>query len=203
MAGQLGQLSDQGGGKRQHGCAARRLGSRACVSRQISQLEAALGARLFEPPPVACGSRRPARHFIRIALAAVAAVDQRKAYQPSGSEAARPASISATMTFDPRIYVARCCRGATEPPRAGCELILTDQMVDLVEDRIDRRCGKRKPRRPTRCQAALADGAGGCAAAPDYLPATGRRSTFAAGPASVFSAICSLMTVTGGCACAR
>jgi DNA-binding transcriptional LysR family regulator len=119
--------------------AARRLGcSRAQVSRQIGQLEAALGARLFERSTRRLRPTPAGEAFYPHALAAVAAVDcAQRALSHLGSAPRGLLRISATMTFG-REYIAPLLPTLTERhPELECELILTDQMVDLVDDRID------------------------------------------------------------------
>lgn len=119
--------------------AARRLAcSRAQVSRQIGQLEAALGARLFERSTRRLRPTPAGEAFYPHALAAVEAVDSaRRALSHLGSAPRGLLRVSATMTFG-REYIAPLLPVLAERhPELECELILTDQMVDLVDDRID------------------------------------------------------------------
>ncbi len=104
----------------------------------VGVLTLALGARLFERSTRRLRPTPAGEAFYPHALAAVAAVDcAQRALSHLGSAPRGLLRISATMTFG-REYIAPLLPALTERhPELECELILTDQMVDLVDDRID------------------------------------------------------------------
>lgn len=112
--------------------------TRAQVSRQMAELEAHLGARLLERSTRRLRPTPAGEVFLqhaRQALDSVAAT-----HIALGQQAGRPQGVlrvSATITFG-RIYVAPLLPPLLAAhPQLVCELILTDQLVDLVQDQID------------------------------------------------------------------
>ncbi|HOQ89334.1 MAG TPA: alpha-L-rhamnosidase C-terminal domain-containing protein [Candidatus Hydrogenedentes bacterium] len=109
--------------------------TRAQVSRQMAELEAQLGARLLERSTRRLRPTPAGEVFLqhaRQALDSVAAT-----HIALGQQGGRPQGvlrISATITFG-RIYVAPLLPPLLAAhPLLVCELILTDQLVDLVQD---------------------------------------------------------------------
>ncbi len=119
--------------------AARALGcTRAQVSKQVADLEVRLGTRLLERSTRRLRPTPDGEVFLqhaRQALDSVAAAQIALRHQgdmPNGV-----LRISATVTFG-RTYIAPLLpRLLAEHPQLVCELILTDQLVDLVEDQVD------------------------------------------------------------------
>ena len=112
--------------------------TRAQVSRQMAELEVQLGARLLERSTRRLRPTPAGEVFLqhaRQALDSVAAT-----HIALGQQGGRPQGvlrISATITFG-RIYVAPLLPPLLAAhPLLVCELILTDQLVDLVQDQID------------------------------------------------------------------
>lgn len=119
--------------------AARRLDcSRAQVSKQVGDLERAFGVRLFERSTRKLRLTPSGEVFLEPARRALAAVGQAEIAVRNSGEAPRGVlRISATITFG-RLYVAPLLpRIADAYPELACELVLTDELVDLVEDDID------------------------------------------------------------------
>ncbi len=119
--------------------AARAMGcTRAQVSKQIADLEAAFGARLLER-----STRRlrltPAGEIFHLhALAALDAVSSAQvAVLNQGETPLGVLRVSATMTFG-RLYVAPLlAKVVAEHPGLTGELILTDRVIDLEAEDID------------------------------------------------------------------
>lgn len=119
--------------------AARLLGcSRAQVSKQVAELEAALGARLLERSTRRAALTPAGQVFHQHALAALESVAAAElAVGNLGDEPGGLLRVSATLSFG-RLYVAPLLPVlAARYPRLSCELILTDQLVDLADDQID------------------------------------------------------------------
>ena len=112
--------------------------SRAQVSKQVAELEAAFGARLLERSTRRVALTPAGQVFLQHALAALESVAAAElAVGNLGDEPAGLLRVSATLTFG-RLYVAPLLpRLAAEHPRLSCELILTDQLVDLADEQID------------------------------------------------------------------
>ena len=148
--------------------------TRAQVSRQMAELEAQLGARLLErstrrlrPTPAGEVFLQHARQALDSVAATQTALGQQEG-SPRGV-----LRISATITFG-RIYVAPLLPALLAAhPQLVCELILTDQLVDLVQDQID--LALRMTRNPPQDAVArrIAPIERGVFAAPDYLAAHG------------------------------
>lgn len=119
--------------------AARQLGcTRAQVSKQVAELEAAFGARLLERSTRRLTLTPAGQVFHQHALAALESVAAAQlAVDNLGDEPHGVLRISATITFG-RLYVAPLLpQLARQHPRLSCELLLTDQVVDLADDQID------------------------------------------------------------------
>lgn len=155
--------------------AARLLGcTRAQVSRQVAELEAAFGATLLERSTRRLALTPAGQVFHQHALAALESVAATHlAVGNLGGEPHGVLRVSATHTFG-RLYVAPLLpRLAAQHPRLTCELILTDQLVDLEAGGID--LALRMTRTPPQDAVArrLASLTRGIYAAPDYLRAHG------------------------------
>lgn len=119
--------------------AARRLDcTRAQVSKLIGELERALGVRLLERSTRRLALTPSGEVFHQHALRALEAVASAEvAVRNLGDTPRGVLRVSASLTFG-RLYVAPLLpRLAERYPELECELILTDQLVDLIEDDID------------------------------------------------------------------
>ena len=119
--------------------AARALGcTRAQVSKQLSGLETALGARLLERSTRRLALTPAGQVFHQHALTALESVAAAQlAVRNLGDEAHGVLRMSAAITFG-RLHVAPLLPRLTQQhPGLVCELILTDQLVDLADDQID------------------------------------------------------------------
>ncbi|WOP14425.1 LysR family transcriptional regulator [Ottowia sp. SB7-C50] len=112
--------------------------TRAQVSKQMAELEAAFGVRLLERSTRRLALTPAGQVFHQHALAALESVAAAElAVGNLGDEPAGVLRVSATLTFG-RLYVAPLLpQLAAQHPRLSCELILTDQLVDLAEEQID------------------------------------------------------------------
>ena len=119
--------------------AARRLDcTRAQVSKQIAELERSFGVRLFERSTRKLALTPSGEVFHQHALRALDAVASTEiAVRNLGDTPSGLLRVSASITFG-RLYIAPLLPRITEQyPELDCELILTDQLVDLVDDNID------------------------------------------------------------------
>jgi len=119
--------------------AARRLDcTRAHVSKQVRELERAFGARLLERSTRKLALTPSGEVFYRHALRALEAIESTAVAIENLGDAPRGIlRISATVTFG-RMYVAPIIpKLIARYPELSCELILTDRLVDLVDDNID------------------------------------------------------------------
>lgn len=119
--------------------AARRLDcTRAQVSKQVGELEQAFGVRLLERTTRRLSLTPSGEVFYQHALRALEAVESTElAVRNLGDVPRGVLRISAPLTFG-RLYVAPLLpRIAARYPHMQCELVLTDQLVDLAEGRID------------------------------------------------------------------
>ncbi len=119
--------------------AARALGcSRAQVSKQVAELERAFGLRLFERSTRRLALTPAGEVFHRHALQALEAVAGTELAVHNLGEAPRGTlRVSATVTFG-RHWIAPLVPELTAAhPELECELVLTDNVVDLVGDNID------------------------------------------------------------------
>lgn len=119
--------------------AARRLNcTRAQVSKQIADLEREFGVRLFERSTRKLALTPSGEVFLQHALRALDAVASTEiAVRNLGDTPCGLLRISASLTFG-RMYIAPLLpRIAAQYPELECELILTDQLVDLFDDNID------------------------------------------------------------------
>jgi len=119
--------------------AARRLDcTRAQVSKQIGELERRLGVRLFERSTRKIDLTPSGEVFYQHALRTLETIDAAEVAVRNLGEVPRGMlRISATVAFG-RMYVAPLIpRVLARYPELECELILGDQAVDLVDDRID------------------------------------------------------------------
>lgn len=119
--------------------AARRLGcTRAQVSKQIAELERAFGARLFERSTRRLVLTAAGDVFHRHALHALEAVRGTEIALRNLGEAPRGTlRVSATVSFGRHWIAPLLPEIAAAHPELECELILTDDIVDLVADNID------------------------------------------------------------------
>lgn len=119
--------------------AARRLDcTRAQVSKQIRELEQAFGARLLERSTRRLSLTPSGEVFYQHALRALDAIDNTTVAMKNLGDAPRGIlRVSATVTFG-RLYVAPLVpRLIARYPELSCELVLSDHLLDLVDDRID------------------------------------------------------------------
>jgi len=119
--------------------AARRLDcTRAQISKQVGELERSFGVRLFERSTRRLSLTPAGEVFYQHARRALEAVESTEvAVKNMGDVPRGNLRVSASITFG-RLYVAPLLPGLVEQyPELRCELILTDQLVDLVEDNID------------------------------------------------------------------
>lgn len=161
--------------------AARLLGcTRAQVSRQVAELEAAFGVTLLERSTRRLALTPAGQVFHQHALAALESVAATHlAVGNLGTEPHGVLRISATHTFG-RLYVAPLLPRLTAlHPRLTCELVLTDQLVDLDAGDID--LALRMTRTPPQDAVArkLTSLTRGIYAAPDYLRAYGTPASVA------------------------
>jgi len=119
--------------------AARRLDcTRAHISKQIGELEHAFGVRLLERSTRKLRLTPSGEVFYQHALRALEAVETTAVAMRNLGDAPRGIlRISATVTFG-RMYIAPLIpKLVARYPELCCELILTDQLVNLVDDNID------------------------------------------------------------------
>ena len=119
--------------------AARRLGcTRAQISKQISELEREFGVRLFERSTRRLSLTPSGEIFLQHAQRALEAIQNTEVALRNQGDAPRGVlRISTSITFG-RMYVAPLLpRIVAKYPELSCELVLTDALVDLVEDNID------------------------------------------------------------------
>ena len=119
--------------------AARRLDcTRAQVSKQISELEREFGVRLFERSTRRLSLTPSGEIFLQHAQRALEAIHSTEVALRNQGDAPRGVlRVSASITFG-RMYVAPLLPLIVEKyPELSCELVLTDALVDLVEDNID------------------------------------------------------------------
>lgn len=155
--------------------AAQSLGcTRAQVSRQIAALESQFGTRLLERSTRRLRPTPSGEVFLqhaRLTLDSIAATQI--ALRNHGDVPHGVLRISATVGFG-RAWIAPLLPALLdEHPRLVCELVLTDQLVDLVEDRIDLalRVTRTPPQDAVARRIATVDR--GIVAAPTYLAAHG------------------------------
>lgn len=119
--------------------AARRLDcTRAQVSKQIGELERSFGVRLFERSTRKLSLTPSGEVFHQHALRALEAIQSTEvAVRNMGDAPHGVLRISASITFG-RMYIAPLLpQIVARYPELSCELVLTDQLVDLVDDNID------------------------------------------------------------------
>ena len=119
--------------------AARRLDcTRAHVSKQVRELERAFSVRLLERSTRKLALTPSGEVFYQHALRALEAIESATVAMENLGDAPRGVlRISATVTFG-RMYVASIIPNLiARYPELSCELILTDRLVDLVDDNID------------------------------------------------------------------
>lgn len=119
--------------------AARRLDcTRAQVSKQIGELEREFGVRLFERSTRRLSLTPSGEIFLQHAQRALEAIHSTEVALRNQGDAPRGVlRVSASITFG-RMYVAPLLPLIVEKyPELSCELVLTDALVDLVEDNID------------------------------------------------------------------
>ena len=119
--------------------AARRLDcTRAQVSKQIGELEREFGVRLFERSTRRLSLTPSGEIFLQHAQRALEAIHSTEVALRNQGEAPRGVlRVSASITFG-RLHVAPLLPLIVEKyPELSCELVLTDALVDLVEDNID------------------------------------------------------------------
>lgn len=119
--------------------AARRLDcTRAQISKQVADLEREFGVRLFERSTRKLTLTPSGEVFHQHALRALDAISSTEiAVRNLGDTPCGLLRVSASITFG-RMYIAPLLpRITAQYPELECELILTDQLVDLVDDNID------------------------------------------------------------------
>ncbi len=119
--------------------AARRLDcTRAQISKQIADLERSFGVRLFERSTRRLRLTPSGEIFHQHALRAVEAVSQAElAVRNLGDSPHGILRISASITLG-RLHIAPLLpKLVARYPELTCELVLTDTVVDLIDDRID------------------------------------------------------------------
>lgn len=119
--------------------AARRLDcTRAQVSKQIGELERAFGVRFFERSTRKLSLTPSGEIFHQHALRTLENIQSTEfAVRNQGDSPRGVLRISASLTFG-RMFIAPLLpRLVARYPELRCELILTDQVVDLIEDNID------------------------------------------------------------------
>ncbi|MBK7461349.1 MAG: LysR family transcriptional regulator [Betaproteobacteria bacterium] len=119
--------------------AARRLDcTRAQISKQIADLERAFGVRLFERSTRKISLTPSGEIFHQHALRALEAIHSTEvAVRNMGDAPHGVLRISASITFG-RLYIAPLLpKIVAKYPELNCELVLTDHLVDLIEDNID------------------------------------------------------------------
>ena len=119
--------------------AARRLEwTRAQISKQIGELEREFGVRLFERSTRRLSLTPSGEIFLQHAQRALEAIQSTEVALRNQGDAPRGVlRISASITFG-RMYVAPLLPLiVAKYPELSCELVLTDALVDLVEDNID------------------------------------------------------------------
>lgn len=119
--------------------AARRLDcTRAQISKQIAELEKNFGTRLFERSTRKLTLTPSGEVFHQHALRALDAVASTEiAVRNLGDTPCGLLRISASITFG-RLYIAPLLPHITaQYPELECELILSDQLTDLIDDNID------------------------------------------------------------------
>lgn len=119
--------------------AARRLDcTRAQISKQIGELERSFGVRLFERSTRKLSLTPSGEVFYQHALSTLEAVHSTEIAVRNFGDAPRGVlRISASITFG-RLHIAPLlAKVVAKYPELQCELVLTDQLVDLVEDNID------------------------------------------------------------------
>ena len=119
--------------------AARRLDcTRAQISKQVAELEREFGVRLFERSTRKLSLTPSGEIFHQHALRALEAVQSTEiAVKNMGDVPRGVLRISASITFG-RLYIAPLLpKIVNQYPELCCELVLTDQAVDLFEDNID------------------------------------------------------------------
>lgn len=119
--------------------AARALGcSRAQISKQIGELERSLGAQLFERSTRALRLTAAGAAFMPHARAALQAVSGAEMAVRNLDDAPRGVlRISATVVFGRRFVAPLLPALLARHPELSCELILSDDLVDLIDDDID------------------------------------------------------------------
>jgi len=119
--------------------AARRLDcTRAQISKQIADLERAFGVRLFERSTRKLSLTPSGEIFHQHALRALEAIHSTEvAVRNMGDAPHGVLRISASITFG-RLYIAPLLpKIVAKYPELNCELVLTDHLIDLVDDKID------------------------------------------------------------------
>lgn len=119
--------------------AARRLAcTRAQVSKQVGELEQAFGARLFERSTRKLVLTPSGEIFYRHALLALDAVEGAELAVRNIDEVPRGVlRVSASTVFGRQCVAPFVPRLLARYPELECELILSDQQVDLADARID------------------------------------------------------------------
>ena len=119
--------------------AARRLNcTRAQVSKQIGELEQTFGLRLFERSTRKLGLTPAGEIFLRHARLALEAIENTDiAVRNTGDTPHGLLRIGASVVFGRQSIAPLLPDLVARYPELECELILTDDPVDLAEDRID------------------------------------------------------------------
>ncbi|HET7717329.1 MAG TPA: LysR family transcriptional regulator [Bauldia sp.] len=119
--------------------AARALGlPKATVSRKVANLEASLGVRLLQRTTRAINLTDAGRRYHRDCRGALAAVEE-ATHRLAGTQGVPSGTIRISAPADAaHFFVADTIAGfAKAYPGVGIELVLTDEQLNLVEQRID------------------------------------------------------------------
>jgi DNA-binding transcriptional LysR family regulator len=112
--------------------------SKAAVSRQVSDLEARLGARLLQRTTRRLSMTREGELYYARCKELIAAVDDADA--ELGANAGEPSGIiriNAPQTFGVLYLASLWSRFVELHPKVGLDIVLSDRVVDLVEEGFD------------------------------------------------------------------
>ncbi|MFK7898470.1 MAG: LysR family transcriptional regulator [Myxococcota bacterium] len=151
--------------------AARQLGrSKAAISREISALEARLGAQLLRRTTRSMSLTEVGEIFYRRCLRVVEEAEAAELSVSQLSETPRGViRVAAPMSFGHLEIAPRLHRFMDRYPGIEVELELTDRSVDLVHERIDLSIRIRRPRNQTYVLRRLCPIRGLLVASPEYL----------------------------------
>lgn len=112
--------------------------SKPAVSRQVAELEAHLGTRLLQRTTRRLSLTSEGRDYYQRCKDILAAVQEAEAVASgSAAEAQGPLRISAPQTFGALHLATLWGRFAAENPQVTLDIVLSDRVVDLVEEGYD------------------------------------------------------------------